>query len=107
VDRFFINSLLPAVEQLSRHIDLNTVAIFGVDDSKVVKYLYFSPAEPGVGSSISPLDAPFAGTMFDVERLTGSVKEFAHLPLAATNQKADRESLRITLPWDPLALRRT
>ena len=37
-----MNSLLPATEQLSRDIDLNTVAIFDVDDSEGAKYLYLS-----------------------------------------------------------------
>jgi hypothetical protein len=43
VKRFFVNSLLPAAEQLSRAVDLDTVAILGVDDSEGGKYLYLSP----------------------------------------------------------------
>src|SRR6476469_5550881 len=43
VRRFLVNSLLPAAEQLSRAIDLDTVAIFGVDDPQGGKYLYLSP----------------------------------------------------------------
>ena len=41
--RFFIDSLLPAIEDLGQHVDLSTVAIFEVDDSQGGKYLYFSP----------------------------------------------------------------
>jgi hypothetical protein len=41
--RFFIDSLMPAIEDLGQHVDLSTVAIFEVDDSQGGKYLYFSP----------------------------------------------------------------
>ena len=44
--RFFLDSLLPATEELGRNktIDLHTVAVFGVDDSKGGRYaVYFSP----------------------------------------------------------------
>ena len=43
VRRFFANRLLPAAEQLSRAVDLDTVAILSVDDSEGGRYLYFSP----------------------------------------------------------------
>ena len=43
VRRFLVNSLLPAAEQLSRAVDLDTVAILAVDDSEGGKYMYFSP----------------------------------------------------------------
>ena len=43
VRRFLVNSLLPAAEQLSRAVDLDTVSILSVDYSEGGKYLYFSP----------------------------------------------------------------
>jgi hypothetical protein len=61
--RFFMNSLLPATEQLSRDIDLNTVAIFDVDDSEGGKYLYLSPGAsafltPALAQGAQPCDRP-------------------------------------------------
>jgi hypothetical protein len=41
--RFFVDSLLPATEDLGRNIDLSTVAIFGADDSEGGRYVYLSP----------------------------------------------------------------
>jgi hypothetical protein len=42
--RFFMNSPLPAAtEDLGKHVDLTTSAIFEVDDSEGGKYLYLSP----------------------------------------------------------------
>ena len=39
-----MNSLLPAAtEDLGRHVDLTTSAIFEIDDSEGGKYLYLSP----------------------------------------------------------------
>jgi len=44
MSRFFMNSLLPAAtEDLGRHVDLTTSAIFEIDDSEGGKYLYLSP----------------------------------------------------------------
>ena len=41
--RFFMDSLLPATEELGVNVDLSTVAIFGVDDSEGGRYFYLSP----------------------------------------------------------------
>ena len=52
--RFFLDSLLPATEELGRNktIDLRTVAVFGVDDSEGGRYaVYFSP---GAFSELRP-----------------------------------------------------
>ena len=64
--RFFVDSLLPATEDLGRNIDLSTVAIFGADDSEGGRYVYLSP---------------------------GAFSEFAMLALAHGAQPCDRPAI--------------
>ena len=43
VGRFWVDGLLPALDELRKGTDLNTVAVFDMDDPEGGKYLYLSP----------------------------------------------------------------
>ena len=67
VRRFLVNILLPAAEQLTRAVDLDTVVILGVDDSEGGKYLYLSPGAfsafltLALAQGAQPCDRPVPG----------------------------------------------
>ena len=68
--RFFMDSLLPATEELGRNIDLGTVAIFVVDDSEGGRYVYLSPgafsefATLALAHGARPCDRPAVESAF-------------------------------------------
>ena len=108
--RFFLDSLLPATEELGRNktIDLRAVAVFGVDDSEGGRYaVYFSPgafsefATLALAHGARPCDRPATESAFLLygdERSARKLLTARLHGLASNHARGDTSSSFRTLP---------